>query len=558
MEQALNNNVTNNKKHPVRRWVFLSLAVIINAFIIVQASLPGEASALFSNFFYNIIRNIANGINGNIAKTIPVDNVLLSYNDSYKYSSIEGYSNNEIPIGVSKSLTASVLPDNATDKMVSFTISDNSKASITSSGNNVYVTGLSGGLVTITATSKSDINKNQTYTFNIVEPRVPTSFDYSISTLDIYNGGQDYLPLVVPNKECYDLTKLTITSLDDSVVSYDDGLLVTHNIGNTSINVSNGSVNKSLTVNVIDPTGATYPISGWTVNGFDNIYVNESKPLSISFIDGNFPSETGMIWTSSNPTLASVDSNGVVTAHNKLTSGEDIVTITATSKMDPTQSVSHNISIINSPVKEFDLVVPVYGTHINDSKIDIEKTDTYKLFIFFAGYTTDHRVNVTSSDPSVATAELGDGELYITCLKEGQTRISVNNVLYPDVSHYLDVTVVPKGAINNGNSNIIKTIIRKSIGHFLLFFMSGLFTLLCLNDFLGENKRRWIKYVITLSIGLIVAFMSELIQYFCPTRSGQLSDVLIDLGGFVLAVLLLFIIWYSKYKKANKKQPIDN
>ena len=92
--------------------------------------------------------------------------------------------------------------------------------------------------------------------------------------------------------------------------------------------------------------------------------------------------------------------------------------------------------------------------------------------------------------------------------------------------------------------------IRKIVGHFLLFGLSGIFTTLAflMNDFL-RNKFKWKNIIFIASIGLLVAVISELIQYFVPGRYGALTDILIDYSGYVLFGGLTYLITILIFKK---------
>ena len=97
--------------------------------------------------------------------------------------------------------------------------------------------------------------------------------------------------------------------------------------------------------------------------------------------------------------------------------------------------------------------------------------------------------------------------------------------------------------------------IRKIVGHFLLFGLSGIFTCLTfvMNDYL-RVKLKWKNIIIIASIGLTVAFISELIQYFTPGRYGALLDILIDYAGYILFGGLTYLITYLIFKKHNIEQ----
>ena len=96
-------------------------------------------------------------------------------------------------------------------------------------------------------------------------------------------------------------------------------------------------------------------------------------------------------------------------------------------------------------------------------------------------------------------------------------------------------------------------VIRKLVGHFLLFGMSGIFTTLSFffNDFFA-NKFKWKNLIFISLIGFSVALISELIQYFTPGRYGALTYILIDSSGFLSFMGLTYLIIYLAQRKNNK------
>lgn len=97
--------------------------------------------------------------------------------------------------------------------------------------------------------------------------------------------------------------------------------------------------------------------------------------------------------------------------------------------------------------------------------------------------------------------------------------------------------------------------VRKSIGHFGLFCVSGLFSTwsIYLMFSNSENcKFLWSSYV-SISHGLLLAILSEFIQIFVSGRSGNFVDVGIDFTGYVLGCLFLLIIALIVNKKSQNK-----
>ena len=106
------------------------------------------------------------------------------------------------------------------------------------------------------------------------------------------------------------------------------------------------------------------------------------------------------------------------------------------------------------------------------------------------------------------------------------------------------------------NPDMFHAVVRKLFGHFLAFGGTGLFTtlsLVLLDDVFINKKVRII--VISCSIGLFLALLTEGIQLFTPGRAGQFVDVGIDFGGFLLFGGLIYIISYLIYKnKLNQSK----
>ena len=200
MEQSLinKNNKTNKDRH-IKRCIYLSLAILINAFIIINSCLNADQSAFISNSIYNGLKYIINSISGDVSKNIPVSNISLSYNDDYEFNHIEGYNDNEIPIGISKSLIASLSPNDATNKGISYEVDNSSVGKLSINEGTIYVSGVSTGNVKVKAISKDNNKLTATYDFVVVDLKEPVTFDLSKTTLDIYKDALDYLPLSVNN-----------------------------------------------------------------------------------------------------------------------------------------------------------------------------------------------------------------------------------------------------------------------------------------------------------------------------------------------------------------------
>lgn len=54
--------------------------------------------------------------------------------------------------------------------------------------------------------------------------------------------------------------------------------------------------------------------------------------------------------------------------------------------------------------------------------------------------------------------------------------------------------------------------------------------------------------------GVLAALTDETIQLFVPERCGQIKDVWIDLGGFIVGVLLCLLVRFCHKKKTEKTE----
>ena len=143
--------------------------------------------------------------------------------------------------------------------------------------------------------------------------------------------------------------------------------------------------------------------------------------------------------------------------------------------------------------------------------------------------------------------------IYHSCLNGAQSSQASPGVV--EVSEEVVNTVRP-GTVTPENYNAFATFIRKSLGHFGLFVVSGIFSSLAIYYIFKDFK--WIKHflntIFALSFGLIIAVTTEIIQLNVPDRSGELTDVLIDYGGYLLGAFLVGLVLFLVIRHQRKKQ----
>ncbi|NLB48424.1 MAG: VanZ family protein, partial [Erysipelotrichia bacterium] len=95
------------------------------------------------------------------------------------------------------------------------------------------------------------------------------------------------------------------------------------------------------------------------------------------------------------------------------------------------------------------------------------------------------------------------------------------------------INTVKPDTITDLNYESFATFIRKGLGHFGAFMVSGIFTFLAVHY--SSKHVSWYRYywgmLISFIFGLTLASTTEIIQLTVDSRSGQLSDVLLDSVG---------------------------
>ena len=554
------------KKNQWYKWLFLSFSILINGFIIFHSCLNSEQSSAWSDFLSNIFANIINSSHKENVKVIPVESISIEEYQSYAYNFLDDYENNEIPLGCTKALQAKVLPEDATNKDVIFTCDDPS-VTLSKQGNIVYVQGNEISSFTITACANSDNSKQATYDYHVVDLKEPSNIDVEENIQIIKGLTYQLHPSIInetlansdPLLTCryYDINKINYLSLDSSIARVDNllpGVIHGEEIGETTIKVGQGEKQKTVHVEVIDSPYVSN--DDWEITGNNVCYIRDldfdrqnqqepgehNTPLTISF-NGDTPTDHGFTWESDNPLRAYVDSLGVVRGYRQVGN----VTIKATRNLDGT-SKTFVIQVVPQVAEEMiinneaDLEVP-YG-----------KVSETRYISFKPINTTDTSFTITTTNDNVTINNLGSG-FSVEGMKEGMASLTIKSNSNPNLIKTINVKVIRRGVINDDTFDDFAGFVRKSLGHFLLFVVSGVFTSLFLL-FQLKDRKWWVWLTLSLAIGASVALLSEAIQAIpILQRSGSLIDASIDFLGytmFVLGYLIYRLVVHIKNKKKAK------
>ena len=105
--------------------------------------------------------------------------------------------------------------------------------------------------------------------------------------------------------------------------------------------------------------------------------------------------------------------------------------------------------------------------------------------------------------------------------------------------------------LKNINPFYLNVLIRK-IAHFGIYFLLGVFIINAL--YKTTNLSYFNIFIISIIISLLYACSDELHQYFVPGRSGEIRDVMIDLAGAGLSIMIyyFYIKLFVKEKKYDR------
>ena len=313
-----------------------------------------------------------------------------------------------------------VKPEEAEDKTVKWSSSDPSVASVDQNG---VVTANSAGEATITATSNADPSVYGTMTMTVLGPApvLPTSITLSPAVGEIsVNGTLQVTAAVKPDNASDKTVKWSSSNTSVAVVN-PNGVVTGISAGQATITATSNadpSVSGRMTVTVLAPA-PVLPLSITLNPPHGEIPVNGTLQV-IAIVKPDNATDKTVAWSSSDTTIAVVNSHGVVTGVS-----EGIVTITATSNADPAVSAQMRVTVtgnINPPNpprptpfnRLDDVVLPRTGFSALRPQVIAEKP----LNISYKPVSLMLEIPSLSLSADIAEVPFVDGEYPITWLGE--------------------------------------------------------------------------------------------------------------------------------------------
>ena len=530
----------------------ITLAVLLNGLIVFESCLPGGVSVVRSNWLSNIFADIINVFIPGRVEVVPLESISL-------------VGDQNIIIGTTNRFSVEYVPSNATSKGITF-IAGNERINPVQEGSSCFVEGMELGSTSLTAVSLEDNSISKTVDITVNERPAPTEFELTVTNSQILNGFSERVIFSIDDYtdnravRYFDTSLVSLESSNPDIATIEDGVIHAKSVGSATIFASDYP-SRLVDIEVIEnPNPLVYPDeSSWEITGNNVAHIYDMdhaetnfNQLSIDWGD-TIPSDQSVTWKVEDELLAKIDADGKLRGYKKT----GFTNVIAISNMDTEQQKIFPISVEEVLPTAMDVNIRLDGGPL-DEEVSVGDT-IYISAIFSPDNTTNLYIDVISSDAAVLTAQIEGRTGKITAKKEGIATITVSSAANPELSETLVFEVMPKKAIDGENYVDFASFIRKSIGHFLLFGVSAIFTTWAFYFILNKViKKKWFIVLVSGLFGIAVASVTEMIQLFIPLRSGTWIDVGINILGYAvflaLTILFGFLILKRRQKvEANKK-----
>ncbi len=299
-----------------------------------------------------------------------------------------------LPVNGTYTLTATVGPDDATDKSITWTSASPSDVSVDSTGTVKVLRNYTGDVVITAKTNSGSITQTCKVSVNSIKV---DGIAISDTSATLYKGSWKQLSAVITPSGAAD-PAVTWSSSDSDIVKVDSTGKITavgtKTSGTTVINEaiitaqsSNASVFATCTVKVLDAV----LITSLTLNKSElALNVGDEEILTVTGSPSNATNKT-LLWTSSNPDVASVSGGKVIAAAK----GTTVVKAEATDGSG--KYVSCVVTVNN---------IQILNVYLDKSSLDLSEGDTAKITAtIYPSNATTSTLKWTSSNTSVATVD---------------------------------------------------------------------------------------------------------------------------------------------------------
>ena len=335
----------------------------------------------------------------------------------------------ELTEGDTETLTATVKPDNATDKKVTWSSSDEKIATVVDG----KVTAVKEGTVTITAKAG---DKTATCAVVVNKKVIPvTKVTLDRTSLSLAPGETAELKATVEPDDATDKT-VTWTSSDEAIATVVDGVVTGVAEGVVVITATAGDKSATCDVKVSEPY---IPVEELILDKTSLEMIKGDTEIITATVKPDDATEKKVEWSSADEKIATVDENGKVTATG---AGETVITAKA-GDLEATCSVIVKVPVESITLDKTSLTLKVGATAVLTATVKPDDA-------------TDKTVTWSSSDNSVATV---DKTGKVTGVKEGKAIITAkagdkSATCEVTVSNY-EFSITPTGADVSGNGDAV-------------------------------------------------------------------------------------------------------
>lgn len=308
-----------------------------------------------------------------------------------------------VTAGEKFTLVATVKPDNANDKSVTWT--SNKTSVVTVDANTGEATAVAAGKATITATTVNGLTATCEVTVNAA-PVMPTGVTLN-ATEKVLTVGDIFTLIATVKPDNADSKAVTWTSSKPEVATVEDGKVTAVSPGQTDITaetVNGKTATCKVTVNavVVEPSSVTLNETKL------DLTTGQSFELKETVLPENANDKT-VTWDSKDKSVAVVDQNGKVTA---VAAGTTVITV-------KTNTGGHTAAC---EVTVTDPIVEPTSITLNQTNVTLIMGQSYTLIATVLPADADDKtVAWTSSDTKVATV---DANGKITAITAGTTDIT--------------------------------------------------------------------------------------------------------------------------------------
>lgn len=341
---------------------------------------------------------IAKTKDGGLTDICYVSVVTLVNSINLNYSSLTMYTD-EVA-----SLSASVLPDDASSKEISWSSSNTSVATVDDEGNIIPI---KPGTTTITVTAKDMSGTKATCLVTVLQHVESIDLDQDEVTINV--GDSKLLtPTILPSNSSNKNVKWE--SSDPSVVSVNsNGQITAHKRGTASVTATTEDGAKQAICNVV----VKQFVLDITLNKTKaTLYVPETLQLEATVTPEDADNKK-LTWSSSNPEVASVDQSGVVTA---ISTGTATISVAA-------QDESNKVATCAITVKKH-----VESISISSSSLNLTLGDMQTISVTIAPTDASNtNYTVTNSNSSVISVSKSGKNLVVKAVGVGSSTITVTS-----------------------------------------------------------------------------------------------------------------------------------